>query len=131
MKIEPEKVKAVEQYFEDYKNILLETDFRNFTIRFILNSCYDCKLTDRQLRAAIQELRLSGRLTCLIATSKGYKFAANTQEIETYLKKLHREAMNFHKLFSAVKHQAEQQFGLQLKFDFYNELYKQQNDEKV
>jgi len=81
------------------------------------------EFSNSELRTHLHTLRTSGELPLLIAGAKGYKFAKNTQEVETYLKSLHKRALQIHQLFGAIKEQAEHDLGLQLDMQFYSELY--------
>ena len=81
---------------------------------------------ERIFRKAIQELICTGRVRCLIASSKGYKFTSDTAEMQRYLKSVHHRAMEILRRMAALKSQAETEMGLQLNFEFYNELYKGQ-----
>jgi len=80
-------------------------------------------ISNSEIRTHLHTLRTSGELPLLIAGAKGYKFAKNTQEVETYLKSLHKRALQIHQLFGAIKEQAEHDLGLQLDMQFYSELY--------
>lgn len=78
-----------------------------------------------RMRSYLHELRTSGELPLLIAGANGYKFAKSTQEVETYLKSLHKRALQIHQLFGAIKEQAEHDLGLQLDMQFYSEIYQE------
>lgn len=89
--------------------------YYNFRLRTIIraNSGYD--ITELQLRKSIENLRNSGRLRLFIGnTTKGYKFATTTEEIQLYMKRLHARAMKFHKLYAVEKEQAAHDLGCQI-----------------
>jgi len=125
MKLSKEIVDKVEETLIKYRQPMEKSYFDNSKLRYIIIIDHFIPITPRQLRAAIQELRTSGRVRCLIASGNGYKFATTTLEMEVYLKRLHKEAMQLLRLFNAEKSQAEIDLGLQTNFEFYNELYKQ------
>jgi hypothetical protein len=58
----------------------------NTKVASLLNSQSGVSLTAREMRLAIQQLRLTGSPIC--STSKGYFWAANKQELRTCIESL-------------------------------------------
>ncbi len=111
----------LELFINEYKPLkeryctLLELHIKfNSTCTFVAN---------RTFRLALQQLILTDRISCLIASGKGYKFASNTKEMQIYLKSVHHRALEILRRMAALKRQAEHDLGLQLDMEFYNEIY--------
>lgn len=110
-----ETINENKQMFDEY--------VPNFKIRLLHVLRTGIEVSGSEIRTHLHSLRTSGELLLLLAGSYGYKFAKNTQEVETYLKSLHKRALQIHQLFGAIKEQAEHDLGLQLDMQFYSELY--------
>ena len=104
---------------------LFDKYVRNNKIRYMHLLRTNSIISNSDLRTHLHALRTSGELPLLIAGANGYKFAKNTQEVETYLKSLHKRALQIHQLFGAIKDQAEHDLGLQLDMQFYFEMYQE------
>ena len=104
---------------------LFDKYVRNNKIRYMHLLRTNSIISNSDLRTHLHALRTSGELPLLIAGANGYKFAKNTQEVETYLKSLHKRALQIHQLFGAIKDQAEHDLGLQLDMQFYTEMYQE------
>ena len=99
---------------------------KTYSNTFIRMHCSmnDIKISNSDIRSSLHRIRTKKLITnVIIADNKGYKIAENTQEVKKYLKSLHKRALKIHKLFGAVKEQAELIMGAQFEFDFYSDIY--------
>lgn len=103
--------------------------FTNYEIR-AYSDYFNLNLSGSDIRSSLHRLRTSGHLPLLLASNKGYYFASNTTEVKKYLKSLHKRALLIHKLFGAVKGQAEVIMGSQFEFDFYSDIYNTKKNNK-
>ena len=126
MKTNKEIDEAVIKIINHFKSIKRK-QFTNYKINAFADYYFPkLNLSDSEIRSSLHRLRTSGQLPLLLASNKGYYFAENTQDVKKYLKSLHKRALKIHKLFGAVKEQAEVIMGAQFEFefDFYSDIYK-------
>lgn len=95
----------VARYLEKCKGA--ENAETNSQIRFRLSQDYNLHVTDPRLRAVINEIRTSGTVPYLVASSKGYYVATSVEEVEDYARTLDSRIREMIRVRDALLSQVE------------------------